>query len=148
MKTIKRLMMLLIAIALFVAGYVVGGQKADDMGTLLKNVKSEMGDRTSDLEQEIRPLRLRIHEYGVRHRLASAHAALAERNYGLLQKELKKAKEEMGKVQDLSDAKTKKRLSKVASRLEDLMEDSKKTNPDIIEPLSSIRFDFDHITEK
>ncbi|HLB94850.1 MAG TPA: hypothetical protein VJK28_01595 [Nitrospiria bacterium] len=144
-KVFKVLGIILIAAVLFGTGYFVGRLQMVEISQLLSSVRSEMVDKTAGLEQEIQRLRMRIHLVNARDRLMSAHRAASERNFGVTQKELQKAKEELGTARRLADPKWEGNLSGFEAPLDDLIVAAGRADPKLAARVDSLRSDLDRV---
>lgn len=144
-KVLKVVGLILIAAVLFGAGYLLGRLQIPEVSQLLSSVRSEMAEKTTALEQEIRRRRMRIHLVNARDRLMSAHRAAAERNFGTAQKELQKAREELGVARRLSDPKWQGNLSGFEAPLNDLIVAAGHADPKLPARVDSLRSDLDRV---
>lgn len=146
MKRLFKVMgLILVAVGLFGVGYLAGRLEMVKFNELLSSVRSEMADKTAGLEQEIRRLRMRIHWVNARDRLMSAHRAASERNFGTAQKELQKAKEELGVARRLADPKWEGNLSGFEAPLDDLIVAAGRADPKLSARVDSLRADLDRV---
>jgi hypothetical protein len=122
MKTLKKFFFLVILGGmLFGAGFILGRQQPETVHQFVQQGKEEVSEKASGLDREVRWLRQRMHQYSISRRLASAQAALADRNYGIVENELKKAKKEIASLKEMSPPSKAKTLDPFESRLEDLI---------------------------
>lgn len=152
MRILRMVALLALMVMIFGAGYLlgslrIGSQRMEELGRLLTKVRSETSEKTSGLEKEIQYLRIRIHLFTARQRLASAQTALAERNYGVIQKKLEKVKKELNAVKDLSDPKTQEALSRLADPLNEMITAAGHADPELKKQLDSFRSKLDRVTE-
>jgi chromosome segregation ATPase len=151
-RILRTVALLALMVMIFGAGYLlgslrIGSQRMEELGQLLIKVRSETSEKTSGLEKEIQHLRIRIHLFTARQRLSSAQAALMERNYGVIQKELEKVKKELNAVKDLSDPETQEVLSRLDDPLNEMITAAGRADPELKKRLDSFRSKLDHLTE-
>ena len=147
-KWLTRLILLLIAPALFAAGYLAGSRPSADVDDLLRRGRVEISEKSAGLEKEIHRLRTRVREYSIRHRLDSAQTAVVDRNFGTAQKELQKAKQEIAALAEQSGRETRKSLSKLQKQIDQLIDSADRADSRLKDHLSSLRDEFDKIVDR
>ena len=144
-KFFKAIGVILIAAILFGAGYFLGRLQVLEISQLVSKVRSEMSERTAGLEDEVQRLRMRVHLITARDRLLDAQRAAAERNFGVAQKELQRAKEELATAQRLADPKRAEALSKLEAPVDALIASAGRTDPKLSVRVESLRSELDRI---
>ena len=148
MKFLKNLFLLMLfSVVLFGAGYLVGRQQPEKMENLVEQGRGEISGKAKNLEKEVLRLRHRMRQFNISRRLASAQAALAEKNYGIVESELQKAQKEVAALKNLSPPDRQKILSKLESSLDGLIESADNMNPKLKSRLGDLREAFERMYE-
>jgi outer membrane murein-binding lipoprotein Lpp len=91
----KLIVVLLMLAAVFGTGYFMGSFRLGKLDRMLAAAKSEMTTKVSGLENEVHSLRFRMQLTTARDRLIAAENNIKERNFGMAEKELESAQEEL-----------------------------------------------------
>jgi hypothetical protein len=138
--------MILMAAVLFGAGYFIGRLELGKANALLAKARSEMAEMKAGMEREAQHLRMRIHLGNARDRLTAARTAAAERNFGIAQKELQKAREELDTAQRLADPKLSQALSEFEEPLAGLIASAGRPDPKLLARVDALRSELDQAT--
>lgn len=148
MKLLKKLFIFaILGAALFGGGYIIGRQEPARMRQFVQEGRAGVSEKASGLDREVRALRQRIHQYSISRRLSAAQAALAERNYGILESELAKAGKEVESLKELSPPDTTPALERFAGRLEDLAASVRSGDTAVKDRLLGLESDFEKTYE-
>lgn len=146
MKSFFKLIAMLIALAVvFGAGYLAGSLRMEKLNRLLDSAKSEMAVKVSGLEGEVRSLRFRMKLTTARDSLLTAENNIRGRNFGMAQKELEGAKDELRSAAKLGSKEAGEALTGLEGSIDGVIEIVRRSDARAKSRLDAVKADLDRL---
>lgn len=145
---LKLIVMLLLLAAVFGAGYLTSSVRMEKLNRLLDSAKSEMATKVSGLEGEVRSLRFRMYLTTARDRLLSAENNIRERNFGIAEKELESAQEELRTAAKMASKETGEALTGLEGSIDGVIEIVHRSDPRAKVKLNEVKTGLDRVINR
>jgi uncharacterized protein HemX len=135
-----RLLLLgLLLVAAFGAGYLVAGREQHSVQQNLQQLKDEMARRTLELERHVTAARLRGHLLEMRDALTTAESQIEHQNFGMARDSLAEAQRSLRSALKLDENGALARLRSVEQELERLQSAARPLGRSAIETIERIK---------
>jgi hypothetical protein len=145
---LKLIAALIVLTAIFGAGYFMGSSRMGKLDRMLAAAKTEMGSRVSGLEGEIHSLRFRMQLTTARDRMIAAENNLKERNFGIAEKDLESAKEDLRAAAKTASKETGATLTGIEESINGVIEIIHRSDPRAKVKLGAVLADLDRLIER
>ena len=149
MKTfLKLIFFLLLLAAVFGAGYLRGSSRMEKLDRLLAAAKSEMAEKVSGLEGEVRSLRFRMQLTTARDRLIAAETHIKDRNFGIAEKEMEAAKKGLRTAGPLGSKENAETLTGLEGSIDGVIEIVRHSDPRAKVKLNEVKTQLEQLIER
>jgi len=135
----RLLVTVLLLLAAFWAGYVVGGREQRSVQQNLQQLKDEMARRTLELERHVTAARMRGHLLEMRDSLTTAQTHIEHQNFGMARSSLADAQRSLRAALKLDEHGALARLRPIEQELEHLRDPALPLGPSSIKTIERIK---------